>query len=61
MPYEVIDDCNDEGKEFIRIKPNSMARDRIEDNYDLCLDYEQCQELIRVLKFMSNEIKPKKQ
>lgn len=60
VPYEVQIDCNAEGKDFIRIKPNSAKYNREEDEYDLDLDYYGCQELIRVLQFVSKEIKPKK-
>lgn len=59
VPYEVVTDCTSEGKDFVRIKPNTIVQDRIEETYDLGLDYDQCQELIRVLQFISEEIKPK--
>lgn len=57
MPYELQIDCNDEGKKFVRIMPNSAQNDRDTSDYDLCLDYDQCMELSRVLRFMANEIK----
>lgn len=56
VPYELIIDCTDEGKDMVRVKPNSMQDGR-DSNYDICLDYEQCLELSRVLHFMANEIK----
>lgn len=56
MPYELQTCCNDEGKDMVIIKPNSMIEDR-DENYDICLDYGQCMELSRVLRFMANEIK----
>lgn len=59
VPYELMVDCTDEGKDFVRIKPNTVQDDRVEDTYDICLPYEKCQELIRALKFISEEIKPK--
>lgn len=61
MPYEIQNDVNAEGQDFIRIMPNSMAVDREEETYDLCLDYNCCLELIDALKFMSKKIKPKRQ
>lgn len=56
MPYELQKGCNDEGKDFVRIIPRSDIDER-NDDYDICLDYKQCMELSRVLKFMANEIK----
>lgn len=56
MPYELQIGCNDEGKDFVKIVPNSINEDR-DENYDIYLDYKQCLELSRALVFMANEIK----
>lgn len=58
VPYEVATETTHEGKDVIMIRSNSALTDRDED-YNICLDYDGCQELIRTLQFISNEIKPK--
>jgi len=56
-PYALQKDCNDEGKDFVRIMPLYEQGSRIDD-YDICIDYDQCKELIRALQFLADEIKP---
>lgn len=56
MPYDVQTDCNAEGKDFVRIMPLALDKDR-DENYDICLTKDQCKELARVLNFMAKEIK----
>ena len=58
VPYEVSTDITSEGKDVIRISPQPDREDRDSD-FDICLDYDLCQELIRTLQFISNEINPK--
>lgn len=60
VPYEVTTDITSDGKDIIEIRPNSAIDDR-DNDYNICLDYNGCQELIRTLQFISNEIKPKDQ
>ncbi|MCQ2231370.1 MAG: hypothetical protein MJZ30_05910 [Paludibacteraceae bacterium] len=56
VPYELVTDTTEEGKAVVKICPQSCITDRFED-YDIVLDYDKCQELIRALQFISNEIK----
>lgn len=58
-PYDVAVDITAEGKEIIEIRPLSANTDRDED-YNICLDYDLCQELIRTLQFLCNEIRRNK-
>lgn len=55
VPYGVATDITSDGKDIISIKPLYAQRDR-DENYDICLDKEGVQELIRVLQFISGEI-----
>ena len=52
IPYIVEDDINDEGKNFIRIKPDTSN----ENEAGICLDKDRVKQLIRVLQFIINEI-----
>jgi len=55
FPYTLKTECNAEGVNFVRIKPNTSKQYR-EDDYDICLTIEQCDELARCLMFMSKEL-----
>lgn len=55
VPYTVSTCVNDEGTSYVRISPNSAQNDRTED-WDICLDKQGIDELIRVLTFIKNEI-----
>ena len=59
VPYTIKTNVNDECKDIVEILANSAITER-DTNYDIALDYDGCQELIRVLQFVSNEIKPSK-
>lgn len=55
--YIVRTNINDEGKNIVEILGNNDIKGR-SDAYNVVLDYNGCQELIRVLQFVANEIKP---
>lgn len=57
VPYTIKTNVNNEGKDIVEILANSAITER-DTNYDIALDYGGCQELIRVLQFVANEIKP---
>lgn len=55
VEYSVSTDINGEGKNFIRITPNSSSG-KTPEAFTICLKKEHCDELIRVLNFASNEL-----
>ena len=59
VTYAIQKDVTDSGKDIVKIIPRTDLDARDED-YDIVLDYEGCQELIRTLQFISKEIRPKK-
>lgn len=56
-PYDVCTNVLACGKDVIELHPMSANLER-NDEYKIVIDYEMCQELIRVLQFIGNEIKP---
>lgn len=55
VPFEVSNDTNADGKDFIRISPNTALMNR-DDSYDICLDKDGVKQLIKVLNFISGEL-----
>lgn len=56
VPYEVRTDINVDAETILRICPNSAKQDERDDSYDICLDKDGVDELIRVLNFIKNEL-----
>ena len=55
VPFEVSNCTNADGKNFIRIAPNTAMINR-DDSYDICLDKDGVKQLIKVLNFISGEL-----